>query len=137
MIFWIALVAAIALVVITILSETRWYWDTFILPLLSTLSVVAVLVMSIVIAATNISEESYIAANKQRYEILVYQAENNLYDNDNDYGKKELVNQIQEWNEDLAKGKVRQDDFWVGILVPDMYDDFEYIPVEIIGGERK
>ena len=40
------------------------------------------------------------AKKQQRYNSLVYQLENNLYDNDNDLGKKELYNEVREWNED-------------------------------------
>ena len=83
--------------------------------------------MLIVVIYNNVGVEASIEANKQRYESLVYQAENNLYENDNDLGKKELVNQIQEWNENLARGKTLQDDFWVGIYIPDIYDQFEFI----------
>lgn len=76
-----------------------------------------------------------IEANKQRYESLVYQAENNLYENDNDLGKKDLADQIQNWNEDLASGKALQNDLWVGIFFPDIYDEFEFIPMSVLGSE--
>lgn len=71
--------------------------------------VLAVVVMLAVVA--NISTDGFIESSKQRYNSLVYQLKNNLYDNDNDLGKKELYNQIQDWNEDLAKGKALQNDF--------------------------
>lgn len=71
-----------------------------------------------------------VALNNQRYEILTYQYENNLYDNDNDLGKKELINQIQEWNEDLAWYKANQKDLWIGIFIPNVFDQFEFIDLE-------
>ena len=85
------------------------------------------LTMGSFIIANNYDTRGLIASNKERYEILVYQLENNLYNNDNDLGKKELYNQIQEWNEDLAKGKAMQNDFWFGVFYPDIYDYFESI----------
>lgn len=90
----------------------------------------AVAIMIIVAAVNNIGTAGLIALNEQRYESLVYQLENNLYDNDNDLGKKELYNQIQNWNEDLANGKQMQRDIWVGMFYPNIYDDFTYIELK-------
>lgn len=90
-----------------------------------------VLVFEIVFMLTgNLGISGKIASFEQRYESLVFQLENNLYDNDNDFGKKELYNQIQRWNEDLARGKAMQDDIWLGVFWPDIYDDFEFIELE-------
>ena len=66
----------------------------------------------------------------QRYESLTYQLENNLYDNDNEVGKKQLYDEIRQWNEDVAHGKKMQDDIWVGIFYPHIYDEFEIIELE-------
>lgn len=90
-----------------------------------------VLVFEIVtMLVANMGVSGKIASYEQRYESLVFQLENNLYDNDNDLGKKELYNQIQSWNEDLARGKAMQDDIWLGVFWPDIYDDFEFIELE-------
>ena len=67
-------------------------------------------------------------------ESLVYQAQMGLYENDNDLGKKTMVDQITEWNANLASNKNLQRDFWVGVFVPNIYDQFEPIPLDIIGG---
>lgn len=70
--------------------------------------------------------DANIAACKQNYEIIVYQLENNLYQ-DNNIGLKDLMDSVESWNSDLARGKELQDNFWVGIYYPDIYDQFELI----------
>ena len=60
--------------------------------------------------------------------LLVYQYENDVFSDDDDVvGKKELYNQIQDWNKDLAYYQSVQDDFWTGIFYPNVFDQFEYI----------
>ena len=88
---------------------------------------VVALVMGICIIDAHTNLEAKIVQNEQIYDSLVYQLENGLYENDNDLGKKELYNQIQEWNKDLAYRQHAQDDFWNGIFYPNIYDQFKYI----------
>ena len=85
------------------------------------------LVMVVVIACNYFGVPGYIASTNQTYDSLTYQLENNIYDNDNDIGKKELYDDIQEYNETIAKRKVLQDDFWLGVFYPDIYDQFKLI----------
>ena len=139
MIFWITLIAFVVFLVLAIIFADSWdfNWIGMFSAVLAFVSGIAVAIMLIVIIVNNVGVEANIEVNKQRYDSLVYQAENNLYENDNDLGKKDLVNQIQEWNENLAKGKVLQDDFWVGIFYADIYDQFDFIPMTVLGGVQE
>ena len=58
---------------------------------------------------------------------LIYQLENNLYDNDNDLGKKDLYDQITEYNKDVVSGRELHDNFLTACFYPDIYDDLELI----------
>ena len=102
----------------------------FVSIVMSVICASTIIVMIFVAIINNIGTTGLIALNEQRYESLVYQLENDLYDNDNDLGKKELYNQIQSWNEDLANGKQMQRDIWVGMFYPNIYDDFTYIELK-------
>lgn len=95
----------------------------------------AVVISLIVFIVNYCSIDGDIARNMQRYESLVYQLENDIYDNDNDIGKRELMVDIQEWNESLAANKANQSNFWIGIYIPDIYDNFEFI--ELKGGSKE
>lgn len=124
----ILLTVTVITAIVAVLTERS---DFDIIPIIfGTLSTIFGIVLAVVIilaVVANISTDGFIESSKQRYNSLVYQLKNNLYDNDNDLGKKELYNQIQAWNEDLAKGKALQNDFWLGAFYPDVYDQFDFI----------
>lgn len=91
------------------------------------LLVVGEIVMGIIILVENAGTEAKMEDLRQRGEILEYQLENNLYDNDNDIGKKELYSEIEDYNSTVIKGKRMQRDFWYGIFYPNIYDCLEPI----------
>lgn len=115
----------------------EFLWDKKFAEILMGTSVVGlslgimVLVVAIVVAiVNNAGYNGFVAQNQAIYNSLTYQLENDLYDNDNDLGKKELYNQIEEWNKDLAVGKTMTHNPWLGIFWIDAYDEFEFIELE-------
>ena len=40
---------------------------------------------------------------------------------------KEIIDEAQEYNETISYYKTMQDSFWLGVFVPDIYNDFELI----------
>lgn len=127
MIFWIMLIIFIASLIWCMKSDQ---FERILQIIISVISGATIFVMLIAIFVCNVGVQGDIAMNTARYEILTYQIQNNFYDNDNDIGKKELVNQIQDWNEDLAFGKEMQHNFWIGIFIPDIFDQFEPISLD-------
>ena len=94
------------------------------------LATIAVVVSLIIMGINYIGVDGYIAKMNTRYDTLVYQYKTDIYDNDNDLGKRELMEDIQSWNEDLAANRERQDDFLIGIYWPNIYNQFEFIQLE-------
>lgn len=134
MLFWITLIALLFSIMILLISAEK-DWDTmnYIGIFLTVLASVLLAVMIFVMAIMHLGNDGYVASMRQRYDALVYQAENHLYDDDIHVSKKELADQITDWNEDLAKNKTNQKDLWIGIFVPDIYDEFEFIDISMIG----
>lgn len=129
MIFWLVVLSVVVCLWLTVYSEKRsGYSWLFITIALISLIVSIVMLVNIIVRNTNV--DAYVAENQMRYEMLVYQYENDIYDNDNDLGKRDLMEDIQEWNEDLAYYREAQDDFWVGIFYPNVYDQFEFIELK-------
>lgn len=122
MIFWLVL---LLIIVCLRFCDRSWLFIT-----IAFISLIASIVMLVVIIEANTNVDAYVAENQMRYEMLVYQYENDIYDNDNDLGKRDLMEDIQKWNEDLAYYREAQDDFWVGIFHPNVYDQFEFIELK-------
>lgn len=131
MILWISIAITIISVLVLIISLNKFsnFWDVinFISIALSVLFFIISAVLGVIAISASVGSESYLASMQEKRNALVYQLENDLYDNDNDLGKKELYSEITEYNCDVAKGKIMQDNIWVYNLYPDVYDDLELI----------
>lgn len=130
MLFWLVLLSFVISLGLAIYMEKRFCDYSGLFVMIALISFIVSIIMLIVIIINNTNVDAYIAENQMRYDMLVYQYENDIYDNDNDLGKRDLMEDIQEWNEDLAYYREAQDDFWVGIFHPNVYDQFEFIELK-------
>ena len=126
MLFFI-FIALLVVSVFIIISTNELSYLHFFGGLLCVAAVLALSISMVILGFSYIGADAAVATWQTQYESLTYQLDNNLYDNDNDLGKKELMNQIQDWNTDLAYRKTIQRNFWVGIYYPNIYDNFEFI----------
>ena len=130
MLFWLVVLSIVVCLGLAVYLEKRFcdYSGPFLV--IAFLSFLVSIIMLVVIIVDNTNVDAYVSENQMRYEMLVYQYENDIYDNDNDLGKRDLMEDIQKWNEDLAYHRKAQDDFWVGIFYPNVYDQFEFIELK-------
>ena len=133
MLFWIWIILTIVGTLLAFVNTGKWKLDdvlTTIGAILASVGIVATAIALVCLIICNTNIDGEIASMEKRYESLVYQYENNVYENDNDLGKRELMEDIQDWNENLASKQAGQDDFWLGIFIPDIYDQFEFIELK-------
>ena len=137
MLFWMTIIVMIlGLILFEILFEHDFEISCIISGVISGLAAIALIIEIVVLSSNYIGVNGYVHKMNARHDMLVYQYENDIYDNDNDLGKRELIEDIQNWNEDLASYRENQDDAWIGIFIPDIYDQFEFIELGDLKGEE-
>ena len=131
MVLWISIFVMVICLVIFIISDNKYdgVWDA--ISAISLVFAITAFVLSMGLGGISIvaraGADAYLASMQEKRMALVYQLENDIYDNDNDLGKKELYSEITEYNCDIAEGKIKQDNILVYNLYPDVYDELELI----------
>lgn len=146
MLFWISLAVMTISIVTLIVSDNyahskrcdsfkkghRAYNIFFISGASTLISSVLTILFLIVIAANHIGADAELAQRKAQYGALTYKLESEFVRDDLGLLNKETIDEVQEWNEDLAYLKIMQRDFWMGIFYPNIYDDLELIDYGVI-----
>ena len=103
----------------------RWMQGTIIFCLC------AITAMLIVLGCIYASAGGVRASLESERETLSWEIENDIYTDSGDdvVGKKELYNQVREWNANLAVDQYYEKNFWIGIFVPNIYGDLK--PIEL------
>lgn len=78
----------------------------------------------------HIKADAQVAEKQEEYKALVCKAESGACRDEFGLLNKEVFDEIQEWNQDIAYKKTIQRDFWLGIFYPNIYDQFELIDYE-------
>jgi hypothetical protein len=88
--------------------------------------------MSIIVLSSATCEKATYARLEAERECLVYELENNLYDDNGDdvVGKKELYSQIRKFNTKIAYNKTMNNNIWYGIFYSNAYENIKPIPLE-------
>ena len=132
MLFWLSIIILLVGIGIYIWYDNFYHhyrdWIESVYFTLNMVGSIATIVSIVIMLVNYIGVDAAISKKEQTYKSLVYQYENAVLDWDDDViGKKELYNQIEEWNTDVAWYKSAQKDFWIGTYIPNIYDQFEFI----------
>ena len=88
---------------------------------------ISFVIIVIAICVNYIGINARVEQNKERYNALIYKVENNAYRDDFGLLNKEVIDEVQAWNEDVIYYQNMQKNFWVGICYPKVYDQFNTI----------
>lgn len=99
---------------------------------LGVVSTAITVVMMIIIVSTHCGTGGVVAKYRETYKSLVYKAETEACRDEFGIVNKDYIDEVQSWNEDLSSNKAYQRDFWIGVFVPNIYDEFELIDLDSI-----
>jgi hypothetical protein len=134
MLFWITVIILLVGIGLWIYGD-KHYWHTdgavcFVGMAVTVISAIAVLTMLACILSSQCGADAQLEGHKARYEALTYKIESDAYRDEFGLLNKSVIDEVQKWNEDVVYYKAIQDDFWVGIFYPNVYDEFETIDYE-------
>lgn len=135
MIFWIFVILTILGIALFFIADYfGGYSDAleFSSVIIPSLSGIIAVVMLVFIANNNLRAQGEKLSNQQTYDSLIYKSQTESIRDEFGIVNKEYIDEVQAWNEDIAKYKNWQRDFWIGIFVPNIYDEFETIDLSSI-----
>ena len=98
--------------------------------LITTLSGLAVIISLFLIIGEYTTMDSYLEKTREQYKAITYKIESDACRDEFGLINKEVIDEIQEWNKDIIFYQNMQDNFWLGIYYPNVFDEFETIDYE-------
>jgi polyferredoxin len=142
MLFWLFVIALVVGIILIVLGSKSWHGDKYkwfyyhdeglIVSGIITVAVssIALFIMLVSIICDYTCANGTLQEYRERYKALTYKVESGVCRDEFGLLNKEVVDEIQEWNEDVVYRKEMQNNFWIGIFYPDIYDGFETIDYE-------
>lgn len=90
--------------------------------------VIILMLFAIIISHSNV--EARLEQRRETYDALTYKMESTTCRDEFGFLSKEVIDEVQEWNKDVRYYQTVQDDLWVGIFYPNVFDEFKTIDYE-------
>ena len=133
MLFWISLIVLVIGIVCLCVYDNASFagenWCTFGV-IFTVVGALASMIIGVFMCINLTMADVTKAANQERYKALTYKLESDAYKDEFGLINKSVIDEIQDWNEDVVSNKALQRNFWIGICIPNIYDDFETIDYE-------
>lgn len=98
--------------------------------IIDTIAALAVAIMLLVIVSAHTGVDATIEQDREHCKALEFKVDSKSYRDEFGLLNKEVIDEIQAWNEELTYNKHIQRDFWLGIFYPNIYDEFQTIDYE-------
>lgn len=123
MVYWVFIFTLIVEIWVYIKAYNLEYCHG--LEIVITFNSVIVLILTVFIILISINGKYEKIALESEYETLLEYKSTPYYSQNEHY-----VSDITDWNKTISTGKSIQRDFWIGIFIPNIYDEFECISLK-------
>lgn len=94
------------------------------------ITIISIVCMLFIMCGKHADIKAQVEADKLTYAGIKYKITSEACRDDFGLLNKEVVDEIQDWNEYIKLNQTLQDNFWIGIFYPNVYDQFETISYE-------
>lgn len=133
MIFWIFVISAVIFYIMYFMCmfHVKYLWET-----LCTVCIAISTVMLVFIVILNCGTNGIVSSNREKHKALIYKTQTEACRDEFGIVNEDYIDEIQEWNQYIAKNKTMQRDFWFGVFVPNIFDEFQTIDLESIAYKK-
>ena len=128
MLFWLFVILFVVGIILYKTFEFEFLGDFGYI--ISILSGLAVIISLFLIIGEYTTMDSYLEKSREQYKAITYKIESDACRDEFGLLNKEVIDEIQEWNKDVRFNQNIQDNFWLGIYYPNVFDEFETIEYE-------
>ena len=150
MIFWLCLAILIIGIGLIVIGYIDWDYEKnklfdflydnddtlkFIGGITTFISGFIMIIMITILCCMYIGIDARVEQSKETFDAITYKVESGACRDEFGLLNKEVIDEIQSWNESIIYNQKMQNDFWVGVFYPNAYDQFETIDYEKYGRE--
>ena len=128
MLFWLFIILFVVGIILYKVFEFEFLGDFGYF--ISIISGLAVIISLFLIIGEYTTMDSYLEKTREQYKAITYKIESDACRDEFGLLNKEVIDEIQEWNKDVRFYQNIQDNFWLGIYYPNVFDEFETIDYE-------
>ena len=150
MLFWLCLIILIIGIGLIVIGCIKWDYEKnklfdFLYDNDDTLKLIGgittfisgfiMIIMITILCCMYIGIDARVEQSKETFDAITYKMESGACRDEFGLLNKEVIDEIQSWNESIIYNQKMQNDFWVGVFYPNIYDQFETIDYEKYGRE--
>ena len=128
MLFWLFIILFVVGIILYKVFEFEFLGDFGYF--ISIISGLAVIISLFIIIGEYTTMDSYLEKTREQYKAITYKIESDSCRDEFGLLNKEVIDEIQEWNKDVRFYQNIQDNFWLGIYYPNVFDEFGTIDYE-------
>lgn len=128
MLFWLTVFAFIVGIAMRIIMNKKRWWKLDCASFFTILvSSIVLVIMIIILCCQHIGIDARVEKNFEIYNAIEYKVTSGACRDKLGLLSKEVIDEVQNWNKDVKYYQAVQDDFWIGIFYPNVFDQFETI----------